>query len=32
MQAASIKAESLADELFALPAGFTERAIAPMLP
>lgn len=32
MQAASIKAESLADDLFVLPVGFTERAIAPMLP
>jgi hypothetical protein len=32
MQAASIKAESLADGLFALPAGFTERALAPGRP
>ena len=27
MEAASIKAESLADDLFALPSGFTERAL-----
>jgi hypothetical protein len=32
MQASAIKAESLPDGVFTLPAGFTERAFTPVLP